>query len=81
MEKIKDNSRRKFLKKTVYTVPTIIALGALAPTAVAGGSHIGSQRGRNSGRNSGGNNGFGNGDQDAPGGSEHHNNAENAGGN
>lgn len=28
-----------------------------------------------------GNNGFGNGDQDAPGNSEHHNNAENKGGN
>jgi len=83
-------SRRGFLKKSVYIAPALIALGQLSANATygsysnggnscdsnshGGGSHSG-VKGCASKLNA--NNGWGNGDQCAPGNSGSHNNAEN----
>lgn len=75
-------SRRGFLKKSVYMAPALILLGSLNSYASGNGdskSHTNSKgpRGASNLSCKKGNNGFGNGDQDAPGGSLHHNGAEN----
>jgi hypothetical protein len=82
-------SRRDFLKKSVYAAPALVALGSLNVYADGSeGVNITDSKGIvvransslkcNSGSSGHGNNGFGNGDQDAPGNSLNNNNAENA---
>lgn len=72
-------SRRGFLKKSVYMAPALIMLGSLNSYASGNGdskSHTNSKGPGNSCLKA--NNGWGNGDQNAPGHSGSHNNAENS---
>jgi len=75
-------SRRGFLKKSVYMAPALILLGSLNSYASGNGdskSHTNSRAPGNSTLKAcKENNGFGNGDQNAPGHSGPHNNAENS---
>jgi len=66
-------SRRGFLKKSVYMAPALMLLGSLN---VYADNHGNSKAPGNSCLKA--NNGFGNGDQNAPGHSGSHNNAENS---
>jgi hypothetical protein len=75
-------SRRGFLKKSVYMAPAIIMLGSLNSYASENRdskSHTSSKgpKGASTLSCKKGNNGFGNGDQNAPGNSLKHNGAEN----
>ncbi|MDD2730486.1 hypothetical protein [Malikia sp.] len=84
-------TRRHFLKNSLYMAPALLVLGSLEAQAHSGekdcnsghkSSSYLSPKNCNSGHQNScdhkGNNGFGNGDQDAPGHSLHHNNAENS---
>lgn len=75
-------SRRRFLKKSVYMAPALILLGSLNSYASGNGdskSHTNSRAPGNSTlKGCKENNGWGNGNQNAPGHSGSHNNAENS---
>lgn len=68
-------SRRGFLKKSVYMAPVIIMLGSLNAYATDKGDS--KAPGNSTLKACKQNNGFGNGDQNAPGNSLNHNGAEN----
>lgn len=79
-------SRRFFLRKTAYIAPVLVMLGSLNAQACETGHNHGSDKTASSLQphnnckscDHKGNNGWGNGDQNAPGNSLTHNNAENS---
>lgn len=72
----KIESRRGFLKKSVYMAPALMLLGSL--NAYADNKGNSKAPGNSTLKACKENNGFGNGDQNAPGNSGPHNNAENS---